>query len=62
MIHFLAIKCPSTFTAITNHSSSAITVSTGCQVDLKSQIIQPDLTTTDSDLETIHYQWMVMGF
>ena len=29
----------------------------GCQVDLKSHVITPDSATTDSDLETIHYEW-----
>jgi hypothetical protein len=39
------------------HSSSTITVSPRCQLDLKSQIIQPDSAATDSDLKTIHYKW-----
>ena len=51
------IKCPSTFQSITIRSSSVITVQPGCQVDLKSHVIQPDSATTDSDLETIHYEW-----
>jgi hypothetical protein len=38
-------------------SSSTITVPAGCQINLKSNIIQLDSTTTDSDLETIHYKW-----
>ncbi len=30
-------------------------------MDLKSHIIQPDLTTTESDLETIHYEKIEPG-
>ena len=51
------IKCPSTFQSITIRKSATITVPPGCQVDLKSHIITPDSATTDSDLETIHYEW-----
>ena len=51
------IKCPSTFQSITVRKSASITVPPGCQVDLKSHIIAPDSATTDSDLETIHYEW-----
>jgi hypothetical protein len=50
------IKCPSTFPPVTIRKSATITVSPGCQVDLKSHIITPDSATTDSDLETIHYE------
>jgi hypothetical protein len=51
------IKCPSTFQSVTIRKSATITVPPGCQVDLKSHIITPDSATTDSDLETIHYEW-----
>ncbi len=51
------IKCPSTFNSITIRKSTTITVPPGCQVDLKSHIITPDSAVTDSDLETIHYEW-----
>jgi hypothetical protein len=51
------IKCPHTFQSITVRKSATITVPPGCQVDLKSHIITPDSATTDSDLETIHYEW-----
>jgi hypothetical protein len=51
------IKCPLTFTSIIVNSSSAFTVPSGCQVDLKTHIIQPDSLTTDSNLETINYKW-----
>jgi hypothetical protein len=51
------IKCPCTFQLVTIRSSAAITVPPGCQVDLKSHIITLDSATTDSDLETIHYEW-----
>ena len=51
------IKCPSTFQSVTIRKSASITVPPGCQVDLKSHIITPDSATTDSDLETIHYEW-----
>jgi hypothetical protein len=50
-------KCPSTFQSVTIRKSATITVPPGCQVDLKSLIITPDSATTDSDLETIHYEW-----
>jgi hypothetical protein len=36
---------------------ATITVPPGCHLDLKSHIITPDSATTDSDLETIHYEW-----
>jgi hypothetical protein len=42
--------CPNTFTSLT------ITAPAGCSINLKYHIIQSDSTTTDSDLETIHYQ------
>jgi hypothetical protein len=45
-----------TFTSIAIRSSSIITVPTGCLVNLKSHVIQPDTATTDSDLETIHFE------
>jgi hypothetical protein len=51
------IKCPNTFTSITLRSSSQIAVTPGCQVDLKSHNIQQDSATTDSNLETINYEW-----
>ncbi len=51
------IKCPLTFQSVTIRKSASITVPPGCQVDLKSHIITPDSATTDSDLETIHYEW-----
>ncbi len=51
------IKCPNTFTSITVRSSSQITVPPGCQVYLRWHSIQPDSTTTNSDLETIHTEW-----
>ena len=51
------IKCPSTFTTIAIRSSATITVPPGCQVNLREHVIQPDTATTDSDLETIHYEW-----
>ena len=51
------IKCPSTFTTIAIRSSATVTVPPGCLVNLKEHVIQPDTATTDSDLETIHYEW-----
>ncbi len=51
------LKCPKTFTSITIRSSLSITVPAGCQIQLQSHYIQPDLATTDSDLETVHYKW-----
>jgi hypothetical protein len=50
------IKCPSMFQSVTIRKSASITVPPGCQVHLKSHIT-PDSATTDSDLETIHYEW-----
>jgi hypothetical protein len=63
MNHFIAVdfpttlKCPKTFTSITIRSSLAITLPPGCLVNLKSHVIQADTATTDSDSETIHYEW-----
>jgi hypothetical protein len=51
------LKCPKTFTSITIRSSATITVPSGCPVNLKSHVIQPDIATTDLDLETICYEW-----
>jgi hypothetical protein len=49
--------CSKNFSPITIRSSSTITIPAGCRITLKSHIIQPDSATTDSDLETIHYEW-----
>jgi hypothetical protein len=55
---FLAtIKCQSTFTSIAVRSLSTVTVPPGCNVDLKSHMIQPSSATIDFDLETIHHKW-----
>jgi hypothetical protein len=51
------LKYPKTFTSTTIRSSSTITVPAGCQIQLQSHYIQPDSATTDSDLESIHYEW-----
>jgi hypothetical protein len=39
------------------HQELFNTVPTGCQIQLKSRIIQPDSAKTGSDLETIHNEW-----
>jgi hypothetical protein len=49
--------CSKTFSSMTIRSSSTITVPAGCDITLKSHIIQLDSATTDSDLDTIHYKW-----
>ena len=41
------VKCPTTFTSVTIRRSTLLTIQPGCQVDLKSHIIQPDSASTD---------------